>query len=106
MTTVRVRYVLDALGNNAHTIPDHKDAGRRRYAPAGVDHDAIPTRQHGLHRVAMNRADVKILRPARNSWRITSSGNSRRRAAPRCLWPADEPQHADRDSGRLRLHRG
>ena len=41
--------MLDAFGNDTHSIPDYKDAWRHGYALAGVDEDAITGGQQGLH---------------------------------------------------------
>ena len=33
--------MFDALGDDAHAVPDDEDAGRHRNALAGVDQDAV-----------------------------------------------------------------
>ena len=55
--------MLDPLGDESHSVPDHEDARRDRDLPAHVDQDPVAAREERLHRVPGDSDHPQILWP-------------------------------------------
>ena len=55
--------MLDPLGDQSHSVPDHEDARRDRDLAAHIDQDPVAAREERLHRVPVDGDHPQIFRP-------------------------------------------